>query len=113
ESRFFKSVLSRSIALGMKRTRHQLAPAMPGQETIDRDVAGFVPNRLFIARIEILDVQHLACSGDLAKPCQQGLLLAKRHVLALAAANRLRLERLDPASVIGRVGAVHSAQRNA
>src|SRR5215471_10265656 len=97
----------------MKRTRHQLAPAMPGQEIMDRAVAGLVPDRLFIGRLEIVDVQHLACSGGLAKPRQQSPLLAKRHVLALVSADRLRLERLDPAAVIGHVGAVHSAQRDA
>jgi Transposase domain (DUF772) len=32
ESRFFKSVLGRVVASGVKRTRHQLAPAMPGLE---------------------------------------------------------------------------------
>src|SRR5262249_43358309 len=41
------------------------------------------------------------------------LLFRKRHVLTLAATNRLRLERLDPAAVISHVGAVHGAQRNA
>jgi hypothetical protein len=29
---FFKSVLSRDVAFGVKRTRHQFAPAMPGQK---------------------------------------------------------------------------------
>src|SRR5580704_9426225 len=50
--------------------------------------------------------------GGLGKTRQQSLLPGKRHVLALAAADRLRLERLDPAVVIGHVGAVHGAQRN-
>jgi hypothetical protein len=30
ESRFFKRVLRRDLALGMKWTPHQFAPAMPG-----------------------------------------------------------------------------------
>jgi hypothetical protein len=34
ETRFFKIVLSREIALGMKRTRHQLTPAMPSQNIV-------------------------------------------------------------------------------
>src|ERR1700730_4825475 len=43
EKRFFlKIVLSREIAFGMERTRHQLAPAMPGQKIVDRAVAGVV-----------------------------------------------------------------------
>ena len=40
ESRFFKSILCRKVALGMKRARHQLAPAVPVQEIIHRAVAG-------------------------------------------------------------------------
>src|SRR5215831_11048337 len=110
---FFKSVLSRKVALGMKRTRHQLAPAMPVQKIVDCAVAGRMPDRLFVSRLEIVDVEHLARSGSLGKARQQSLFRGKRHVLALAPANRFRLERLDPAPVIGHVGAVHGAQRNA
>src|SRR5580658_2280749 len=109
---FFKSFLSRDVALGMKWTRHQLAPAVPSQKIVDRAVAGRMPDRLFIGRLEIVDIQHLARPGGLGKTRQQSLLPGKRHVLALAAADRLRLERLDPAVVIGHVGAVHGAQRN-
>jgi len=97
----------------MKRTRHQLAPAMPVQKIVDCAVAGRVPDRLFIGRLEIVDVQHLARSGSPGKARQQSLFRGKRHVLALASANRFRLERLGPAAVIGHVGAVHGAQRNA
>ena len=32
ESHFFKSVLSCDVTSGVKRTRHQLAPAVPGQK---------------------------------------------------------------------------------
>src|SRR5713101_5148074 len=96
----------------MKWTRHQLTPAMPSEKIVERAVAGLVPNRLFIGSLEFVDVQHLARPGGLAKPRQQGLLLGKRHVLALASANRLRFEGLDPTAVIGHVSAVHSAQRN-
>ena len=39
EAEIWLSVLSRDVAFGMKRTRHQLAPAMPGQKIIDRAVA--------------------------------------------------------------------------
>src|SRR5262249_61025621 len=92
EIRVFKSILSRKVASGMKRTRHQLAPAMPGQEIVDRAVAGRMPDRLFVGRLEIMDVQPLAGPGGPAKARQQCLLLGKRHVLALATANRLRLD---------------------
>jgi len=39
ESRFFKSVLSREVALGMERTWHQLTPAMPVQKIVDPQAA--------------------------------------------------------------------------
>src|ERR1700716_3165268 len=86
ESHFFKSGLSRDVALGVKRTRHQLAPAVPGQKIIDCAVAGFVPDGLFVGRLEIVDVQHFAGSGGLGKAHQQGLF--RRHILALASAAR-------------------------
>src|SRR3984893_14261948 len=94
ESHFFKSVLSRDVASGVKRTRHQLAPAVPGQKIIDRALAGFVPDGLFVGRLEIVDVQHFAGSGGLGKAHQQGFFLFQRHVLALASATGSRLSRL-------------------
>src|SRR6516165_182321 len=96
----------------MKRTRHQFAPAMPAQKVIDRAVAGSVPDGLLIGHLEIMDVQHLSGPGGLGEARQQGLLLGHRHVLALASAARLGLERLDPAVVIGHVRPVHRAQRD-
>jgi hypothetical protein len=48
ESRFFKILLGGEIALRMKRTRHQLAPAVPPQKVVDGAVARLVPDRLFI-----------------------------------------------------------------
>ena len=67
---------------------------------------------MLIGRLEIVDVQHLAGPGRLAKARQQGVFLGNRHVLALASANRLRLERFDAALVISHVGTVDRAQRN-
>src|SRR5215813_4438633 len=64
----------------MKRTRHQFAPAMPGQKVVDRAVAGSVPDGLLIGRLEIVDVQHLSGPGGLGEARQQGLLLGHRHV---------------------------------
>src|SRR5262249_37552763 len=55
---------------------------------------------------------HLSGPGGLGEARQQGLLLGHRHVLALASAARLGLERLDPAVVIGHVRPVHRAQRD-
>ncbi len=97
----------------MERTRHQLAPAMSGQKIVDRAVAGRVSDRLLIGRLDIVDVQHLTGSGGHAEARQQGLFPSKRHILALASADRLRFERLDPAAVIGHVRAIDRAQRNA
>src|SRR5208283_1948155 len=85
---FFKSVLSRDVASGVKRTRHHLAPAVPGQKIIDRALAGFVPDGLFVGCLEIVNVQHFAGSSGLGKTRQQ-------HVLALASAAWSRLECLD------------------
>src|SRR5215469_2464353 len=56
---FFEVVLSLDVALGMEWTRHQLAPAMPGQEIVNGAVAGRMPYRLFIGRLEVLDVEQL------------------------------------------------------
>src|ERR1700688_3719001 len=52
----------------MKRTRHQLAPAMPSQKIINCAVAGVVPDGFLICRLEIVDVQHLAGPGGFGKP---------------------------------------------
>src|SRR5277367_2871193 len=112
ENRFFKSVLSRNVAFGMEWTRHQLAPAMPGQKIVDRAVAGRVPDGLFVGCLEIVDVQHFASPGGLGKTPQQGLFLSQRHVLAFAPPARLRLESFDAAVVVGHVRPVHRAQRN-
>src|SRR5450755_1782414 len=67
---FFKGVLRREVAFGMKRTRHQLAPAMSIQKIVERAVAGRVPDGLLVSRLEIVDVQHLAGAGGLGKTRQ-------------------------------------------
>src|SRR6266568_5857499 len=72
-----------------------------------------MPDRLLVGRLEIMDVQHLAGAGRLGKAYQQGLFLGQAHVLALAAAIRLGLERFDAAVVIGHVRPVDRAQRHA
>jgi hypothetical protein len=59
----------------MKRTWHQLAPAVPVQEVVDRAVAGRMPDRFLVARLEIMDVQHLASAGRFGKAREQGLYL--------------------------------------
>src|SRR5947209_15972301 len=86
---FFKSILRREVALGMKRTRHQLAPAVPLQEVVDRVVAGRMPDRFLVGRLEIMDVQHLAGASRFGKTREQGLFFSQRHVLMFASAIRL------------------------
>jgi hypothetical protein len=72
------------------------ASRAPGQEIVDRAVAGWVSDGLLVGGFEIVDVQHLAGPGRLAKPRQQGLFFMQSHILALASANRLRLSALSP-----------------
>jgi hypothetical protein len=109
---FFSLVFGFHIALRMKRTRHQLAPAVPVKKIVDRAVAGLVANRLLIGPLEIVDVQHLASPRSSGKALQQRLLLDERHVLALASARRLRLERFDTAVIVVHLRPVHRTQRN-
>ena len=97
----------------MKRTWHQLAPAVPVQQVIDRAVAGGMCDRFLVSRPEIMDVEHLAGSGCFGKPCEQGLFFGQRHVLMFASTIRLGHERLDAAVAISHVRAVHRAQRYA
>jgi hypothetical protein len=83
----------------MERTRHQLAPAMPSEKSVDRAGAGAgaVADRLLVGLLEIVDVQHLTGAGGFGKARQQRFLLRYRPVLALASAARLRPERFEPA----------------
>src|SRR6516162_5723716 len=97
----------------MKRSRHQLAPAVPVQEVIDRAVAGRMPDRFLVGRLEIVDVQHLPGAGRFGKPREQGFFFGQRHVLVLASAIRLGFEGLDAAVLIDRVRTGHRAQRHA
>src|SRR5271163_2652159 len=110
---FFKGVLRRKIPLGMERTRHQLTPAMPMQQIVHRAVTGRVPDRLFVSRLEIVDVQQLAGSRSMGETRQQGLFLGHGHVLALASAVRPGLECLDAPVIVSHMRAVYCAQRNA
>src|SRR5262249_54920308 len=59
------------------------------------------------------NVQHLAGAGRFGKTREQGLFFEQRHVLVVASAIRLGLERLDAAVVISHVRAVHRTQRHA
>src|SRR5262249_39430458 len=113
ESGFFKSILCCEIALGMKRAWHQLPPAVSVQQVVDRAVAGDMPDRFLVGRLEIMNVQHLAGAGRFGKTREQGLFFEQRHVLVVASAIRLGLERLDAAVVISHVRAVHRTQRHA
>jgi hypothetical protein len=96
----------------MKRTRLQLAPAMPVQPVISA-VASRVPDRLLVGRLEIVDVQHLAGAGRFGKTREQGFLFGQRHVFVLASTIRLGFQGLDAAVVVGHVRTVNRAQRHA
>src|SRR5262245_57150110 len=97
----------------MKRAWHQLPPAVSVQQVVDRAVAGDMPDRFLVGRLEIMNVQHLAGAGRFGKTREQGLFFEQRHVLVVASAIRLGLERLDAAVVISHVRAVHRTQRHA
>src|SRR5262249_29708072 len=86
---FFKSILRRGVALGMKRTRHQLTPTGSVQQVVNRAVAGWVPDRFLVGPLQIMDVQHLSRAGRFGKTRQQGLFFGQGHVLVLASAVRL------------------------
>src|SRR5262249_36363606 len=111
KSRFFERILGCNVAFGMKRTRHQLAPAMPGEEIVNRAIAGRMADRLLMGVLEIVNVQQFARPGRIGKARQQRLLLGNRHVLTLSSAARLRLESFDAALVISHVRAIDRAQR--
>src|SRR6516164_6199927 len=93
---FFKGVLSRDVAFGMKRTRHQLAPAVPDQKIVDRTVAGLVPDGLLVGRLEIVDVQHFARPGGLGKRANKAFSSATGMFSRLRPPLGLRLSALSP-----------------
>src|SRR5258708_27521327 len=106
---FFKSILRRQVALGMERTRHQFAPAVPVQEVIDRAVAGRMPDRFLVGCLEIVDVQHLAGARRFGKTREHGVLFGQRHVFVLSPPIRLCLAGFDTPLVVGPVPTVHPA----
>src|SRR5580704_2611074 len=63
---FFKGILRLNVTLRMKRTRHQLAPAMPVEEIIDGAVAGRMADRLLIGALEVVDVSRITYFDVLA-----------------------------------------------
>ena len=86
---------------------------MPMQQIVHRAVTGRVPDRFFVSCLEIVDVQQLASPRGMGEARQQGLFLGHGHVLALASAVRLGLERLDATVIVSHMRAVYCAQRNA
>src|SRR5580704_14240213 len=79
ESRFFKSILGVEVAFGMKRTRHQLAPAVTVEQVINRALTGWMADRLLVSAFEIGNVHHLAGPGGVGKARQQRLFFGERH----------------------------------
>src|SRR6188472_2936861 len=88
---FFKSILRREVSLGMKRTRHQLTPAVSVQQVVNRAVARWVPDRFLVGRLKIMDVQHLAGACRFGKARQQDLLFGHRHVFVLASKQKVAI----------------------
>src|SRR5262249_8983104 len=64
-------------------TRHQLTPAVSVQEIIDRAVAGRVPDRFLVGRLEIMDVQHISGADALAKRASKAFSSANVMFLCL------------------------------
>ena len=113
ESRFFKGVLRGKVALRMKRTRHQLAPVVPVQEILALCCRSSVPPLVFhkvLLGTQPVVQRHPAGASSFGKTRQQGLFLGQGHVLALASAIRLRLQRLDAVVIIGHLCTVHCAR---
>ena len=85
----------------MERTRHQLAPAVPGQK-IDTVLLLVACPIAFSGRLEIADVQQPAGARRLGKARKQGL-LSEPSCSRAASAVRLGLGRLDAAPVVSHV----------
>ena len=100
---FFACILRGEVALGMKRTRHQLAPKPCRCSSyrpcwLQRSLCPIA----FVGRLEITWMFSISpAPAALAKARQQSLLLGQRHVLVFATAIRPRPRRLDAAVVTG------------
>src|SRR6516165_7059875 len=108
---FFKVFLRLQIPVRMKRTRHQLAPVMAGQKIVDRAVACWVPNRLFIGCFQVVNIQELSGACRFRKLLEKSLFLFQRHIFSYSTATRLWFQRVDPTIVVGHMRSIDRAQR--
>src|SRR5215475_11748011 len=111
ETFFFKVFLRLQIPVRMKRTRHQLAPVMAGQKIVDRAVACWVPDRLFIGCFHVVNIQELSGACRFGKLLEKSLLLFQRHIFSYSTAARLGFQRVDPTIVVGHMRSIDRAQR--
>src|SRR6516164_8743376 len=95
----------------MKGTRHQLAPIMVGQKIVDRAVACWVPDRLFIGCFQVVNVQELSGACRFGKLLEKSLLLFQRHIFSYSPAARLWLQRVDPTVVVGHMRSIFANLR--
>src|SRR6516162_6433902 len=93
---FFKGVLSRDVAFGMKRTRHQLAPAVPDQKIVDRTVAGLVPDGLLEAALRSWMFSISPAPAALAKRANKAFSSATGMFSRMRPPLGLRLSALSP-----------------
>src|SRR5215831_20951997 len=111
ETFFFKVFLRLQIPVRMKRTRHQLAPVMAGQKIVDRAVACWVPDRLFIGCFHVVNIQELSRACRFRKLLEKSLFLFQRHIFSYSTAARLWFQRVDPTIVVGHMRPIDCAQR--
>ena len=111
ETVFFKVFLRLQIPVRMIRTRHQLAPVMAGQKVVDRAVACWVPDCLFVGCFQVVNIQELAGACRFRELLEKSLLLFQRHVFSYSPAARLGFQRVDPAIVVGHMRSIDCAQR--
>src|SRR5215471_12116318 len=96
ETVFFKVLLRLQIPVRMKGTRHQLAPIMTGQKIVDRAVACWVPDRLFISCFQVVNIQELSGACRFRELLEKSLLLFQRHIFSYSPAARFGFQRVDP-----------------
>src|SRR6516165_9631414 len=95
----------------MKGTRHQLAPIMTGQKIVDRAVACWVPDLLFISCFQVVNIQELSGACRFGELLEKSPLLFQRHIFSDSPAARLGFQRVDPTIVVGHMRSIDCAQR--
>ena len=84
---------------------------MAGQKIVDRAVACWVPDRLFIGCFQVVNIQELSGACRFGKLLEKSLLLFQRHIFSYSPAARLWFQRVDPTIVVGHMRSIDCAQR--